>query len=241
MEIRLQKYLSQCGVASRRKAETYILEGRITLNGKVATLLGTKVNVEKDEIMIDGNKVTRSENLVYIMLNKPQGYITSVKDQFNRPTVIDLLKDINERLVPVGRLDYDTSGLLLLTNDGEFTYKLTHPKHNIGKVYIARVEGIPNQQKLNRFMNGLKIDDYTTSKSDIEIVKKYSKNCELKITIYEGKNRQVRKMCSEIGHEVINLKRVQIGNLKLGSLKECQYRHLTGEELKYLQSASSIK
>ena len=231
---RLQKYIAQCGVASRRKAETYILEGRVSLNGKIVNALGVKIDPEKDKVLIDGKEILKSDKLVYIMINKPEGCITSVKDQFDRPTVLDLVKNIDERLVPVGRLDYDTSGLLLLTNDGELTYKLTHPKHNIEKVYIAKVKGVPSAIQLHNFMNGLRIDDYVTSNAKIKILEKNMTSSKLRIVIHEGKNRQVRKMCSAIGHEVITLQRIQIDKLNLGDLKKSEYRNLTAEEVKDL-------
>lgn len=235
MEMRLQKYIASCGVSSRRKAEAYVLEGRVRVNGKIVNTLGTKINAEKDEILVDGKKIEESKNLIYLMLYKPVGYITSSKDQFGRETVIDLV-NVKERVVPVGRLDYDTSGLLLLTNDGELTYKLTHPKHNVEKVYIAKVKGIPTEVQLRKFRSGLKIEDYTTSKAKIKIIDKTKAECQLEITIHEGKNRQVRKMCETIGHEVIALKRVQIGDLCIGDLKKGKYRHLTYSEVKYLKN-----
>ncbi len=168
------------------------------------------------------------------MLNKPVGYITTVKDQFNRPTVLDLIKDINFRLVPVGRLDYDTSGLLLLTNDGDLVYKITHPKHDINKIYIAKIQGIPNDSEIYKFENGLYIDNYKTSKAKFEILKTFKNFSEVKITIHEGKNRQVRKMCDTIGHKVIELKRISIGNISLGSLPIGQFRYLTKKEIDYI-------
>ncbi len=236
MLIRLSKYLADAGIASRRKAEQIIESGNVSVNGTVITQLGTKVDTEKDIIKFKGEEIKKQSKFVYIMLHKPEGYITTVKDQFQRPTVMDLIDNIEERVVPVGRLDYDTSGLLLLTNDGELTYKLTHPKHNIEKVYIAKVVGEPTEKQLNEFKNGLVIENYRTSPAKILIVKKEGKYCSLKIAIKEGKNRQVRKMCEAIECPVVALKRIATGKLFLGELKKGEYRHLTKQEIDYLKS-----
>lgn len=232
-EIRLQKYLAEAGVASRRKAEELILQGRIRVNGEIITEMGFKVT-GSDKVEFDGKQVHKEENKVYLMLNKPVGYVTTVKDQFGRTTVLDLVKEIDERLYPVGRLDYDTSGLLLLSNDGDFTYKLTHPKHELNKVYVAEVEGIPTTEEIERFEKGLRIEDYITSAAKLKILEKMQKRSTIEITIHEGKNRQVRKMCENIGHPVIKLKRVAIGNLVLSDLPEGKWRHLNKDEIKYL-------
>jgi pseudouridine synthase len=235
METRLQKYLAECGVASRRKSEEYILEGRVKVNGKVITELGTKVK-KGDRVEFDGKLVNKEERLVYIMLHKPEGCVTTVTDQFERHTVMDYI-DIEERIFPVGRLDYDTSGLLLLTNDGELTYKLTHPKHNITKTYIATVENEPSKEEMQRFSKGLIIDGYKTSPAKIFVAKHHENGLvSLKIQIKEGRNRQVRKMCEEIGCPVRYLKRIATGRLVLGTLKKGDYRELTTDEVAYLKS-----
>lgn len=229
-EMRLQKYLALSGVASRRKAEELIISGKVSVNGKKVTELGTKVF--GDEVVeVDGKKVSLEEQKVYIMLNKPAGYVTTVKDQFGRPAVLDLVKDVRERVYPVGRLDYDTSGLLLLTNDGEFAYKLTHPKHEVNKVYIAEVSGIPDETDIAAFKKGISIGGYITSPAELNILQKNGKNSTVKITIHEGKNRQVRKMCEAVGHPVLKLKRVAIGNLMLGELPEGKWRSLSTQEI----------
>ncbi|WP_082394747.1 pseudouridine synthase [Caloranaerobacter sp. TR13] len=233
--MRLQKYLAMCGVASRRKSEMLILQGRVRVNGKVIEELGYKINPNVDIVLVDKKPIIKKENNIYIALNKPEGYITTVKDQFNRPTVLDLVKSINERIYPIGRLDYDTSGLLILTNDGDLTYKLTHPKHEIEKVYIAKIKGVPTERELKEFRNGLKIDNYVTSKAKIKVIKMYNDYSIVKITIHEGKNRQIRKMCKKINHPVINLKRIAIGNIKLGNLKKGDWRYLSKEEIQYLK------
>lgn len=235
--MRLQKYISGCGFTSRRKAEALILEKRVKVNGEVIIKLGTTINPDYDIITIDNKRILNESEKKYILINKPTGYITSLKDQFNRPTVIDLIKEnVKERVYPIGRLDYDTSGLLLLTNDGELTYKITHPKHEINKTYIARIKGIPDSISLNSFKKGLKIEKYITSPAKIKILKKDNDNCIVEITIREGKNRQVRKMCKSIGHPVISLKRIAIGSLKINELKVGKWRNLTKDEIQYLKS-----
>lgn len=234
MLIRLQKYLAEAQVASRRKSEEIILSGRVSVNGETVTELGTKVDSERDTVSVDRKPVTICEKQVYIMLNKPEGCVTTAKEQFNRKSVMDYI-DIKERVYPVGRLDYDTSGLLILTNDGELTYKLTHPKHNIDKTYVAIVDREPTTDELSAFRNGLDIDGRKTAPAKIEVIKKEEK-IQLKITIHEGRNRQVRKMCAAVGCRVLRLKRIAEGRLRLGSLKKGEYRFLTDEEIKYLKS-----
>lgn len=234
MLIRLQKYLADAGICSRRKAEEYIEEGKVKVNNEIITQLGTKINID-DIVYFDNKKVNIDKQKIYIILNKPKEYITTVKDQFNRPTVIDLIKDIDFRLLPVGRLDYDTSGLLIMTNDGDLIYKITHPKHNINKVYIAQIKGIPTEREIEQFKNGLYIDDYRTSEADFEIIKSNKNFSHVKIIIHEGKNRQVRKMCEAIGHKVISLERIAVGNIFLGDLAVGQYRYLTQNEINSLQ------
>ena len=232
--IRLQKFLADNGICSRRKAEEHIKLGDVKINGKIVTELGIKVDLKKDKVYFKETLVKIQAQKVYVMLNKPEGCVTTAKEQFGRKTVFDYV-NIKERVVPVGRLDYDTSGLLILTNDGDLTYKLTHPKHNVKKVYIAKVFGIPTKEKLIQFKNGLKIDDYKTAPAQIEIINKETKFSTLKITISEGKNRQVRKMCDAIGHKVVSLKRVAMERLTLGDLQTGKFRYLTKEEVDYLK------
>lgn len=232
--VRLQKFLADCGICSRRKAEEHILAGDVKVNDKIVTELGLKVDEKKDKIYFKNKYVKIEQKKVYIMLNKPEGCITTAKEQFDRKTVFDYI-DIKERVVPVGRLDYDTSGLLILTNDGDLTYKLTHPKHNINKVYIAKVYGVPNKEKLEIFRKGIIIDNYKTAPANIQILEKDNKYSMLKITITEGKNRQVRKMCDAIGHRVVSLKRIAIDKISIGNLKVGQYRCSTKEEINYLK------
>ena len=234
--MRLQKFLAAAGVASRRKSEEYIKDGRVKLNGETVSEMGISVDEEKDIVEFDGKKVTMEEKNVYILLNKPVGYVTTAKDQFGRKTVLDLIDGVSERVYPVGRLDYDTEGLLLLTNDGELTYKLTHPKHRIEKTYIAHIEGVPSEDEMKRFRGGLKIEDYVTSRAEIEIIRKKGKESVVKIVIGEGRNRQVRKMCACIGHEVKKLKRIKEGNIELGDVKCGQWRFLSDEEIASLKN-----
>lgn len=236
MEIRLQKYLADCGVASRRKCEEIILSGRVEVDGEIVDTLGTKVDPSKSKVTVNGKLIKDTQDFRYILLHKPEGFITTAKDQFDRPSVIDIIEDCDERIYPVGRLDYDTSGLLLLTNDGDLTFKLTHPKHNVEKTYIARIAGIPDEDAIESLRSGVYIDGYKTARARVDVVKTYENSASVRISIKEGKNRQVRKMFSSVGHEVIALKRVATGNLFLGELKRGEYRDLTDDEVKYLKN-----
>ena len=219
-EIRLQKYLANNGIASRRKCEELIIQGRVKVNGEVVTELGTKINPDKDIIEYNGKTIknTNTEH-TYILLNKPIGYVTTVKDQFNRNTVLDLVKT-NKRLVPVGRLDMYTSGAIILTDDGDFVYKVTHPKHEIPKTYNVTVVGKVTNEEVEKLKNGVDIGDFVTNKADVKILKiDEQKNISrLQITIHEGKNRQIRRMCEAIGKKVISLHRSKIGNLTVKDL-----------------------
>ncbi len=238
MEERLQKFLAEAGVASRRKAEELIAQGKVKVNGKVVTEMGMKIDPAKDEVTyLDKKVTTKNTKMVYIMLYKPEGYVTTAKEQFGRPAVMDLVKGVKERIFPVGRLDYDTSGLLLLTNDGDLTYKLTHPKHDVDKTYIAKLYGVPDEGALQKFRRGVVIDGKRTKPAKIQIIDKDKDGrfCTAEIIIHEGRNRQVRKMCEAIKHPVAQLKRVATGELKLGDLQKGKYRHLTEKEVKYLK------
>ena len=233
--MRINKYIALCGVASRRKAEELILAGRVTVNDEVMTELSYKVDEENDIVKVDDKLIKEENKLVYILLNKPEGYITTVKDQFDRPSVLDLVSDIKERVYPIGRLDYETSGLLLLTNDGDLTYKLTHPKHEVDKTYVARVKGKLTKEEIERFKTGLKIEDYTTAPAKLKVIK-YDEQRDsslLEIKIHEGKNRQVRKMCKAINHPVLRLRRSAMGKIKIGDCEIGKYRYLTEDEIKY--------
>lgn len=237
MEERLQKFLAEAGVASRRKAEELIAAGKIKVNGKVVMELGTKIDPKKDEVLYLDKEVSKKEvELVYIMLHKPEGYVTTAKEQFGRPGVMDLVRDVKERIFPVGRLDYDTSGLLLLTNDGDLTYKLTHPKHDVDKTYIAKLYGTPDDMDLQKFRRGVVIDGKQTKPAKMQIIEKGERQSTVEIIIHEGRNRQVRKMCEAIKHPVAQLKRVATGDLTMGDLPKGKYRHLSPKEVKYLKS-----
>ena len=233
---RLQKYLASCGIASRRKCEEYILQGKVSINGKTVKELGIKVNPQTDKIYFEGKEIKKSkEQPVYILLNKPIGYVTTVKDQFNRETVMDLVK-VKERIVPVGRLDMYTSGALILTNDGDFVYKITHPKHEITKTYTVTLKGIINNEEIEKLKSGVKIDEYITKPAKVRILKidLESDTSRIEIIIHEGKNRQVRKMCESIGRKVLALHRSKIGNIGVKDLKIGTWRYLTVGEVKKL-------
>jgi len=233
MEERLQKYLAQCGVASRRKCEELILQGRVQVNGVTVTELGTKINPEKDKIKFDGKDIKQSQKLVYILLNKPIGYVTTADDQFGRDTVLDLVK-VKERIVPVGRLDMYTSGALILTNDGDFVYQVTHPKHEIEKTYTVTIKGIVQNNEVEQLRSGIKIEDYITKPARVKILKTDNEKdiSRLEITIHEGKNRQVRKMCEAVGRKVLALHRSKIGNLGVKDLELGKWRYLDSKEVK---------
>ncbi len=231
---RLQKFMARCGIASRREAENIILAGRVKVNKKIVTELGTKVDMDNDKVFLDGELIRPEKKLYYIMLNKPKGYVTTAKDEFDRKTVMELVADINARLYPVGRLDYDSEGLLLLTNDGDFAYRMTHPTQHIPKKYHAIVSGTPDVGHVMKLRNGVEIDGYVTKPARVDIAETRENTTQLNITISEGKNRQIRKMCEAIGFPVIKLKRVSIGNVHLGNLPKGKWRHLSEGELAIL-------
>ena len=235
MEERLQKYLAECGIASRRKCEEYIIQGKVQVNGKTITELGVKVNPEKDKITFEGKNVKQEERKVYILLNKPIGYVTTSDEQFGRDKVLDLVK-VRERVVPVGRLDMYTSGALILTNDGDFVYKVTHPKHEITKTYTVTVKGIIKNEEVEQLRKGVKIDDYTTRPAKVKILKTDGGKdiSRLEITIHEGKNRQVRRMCESVGRRVIALHRSKIGNIGVKDIELGKWRYLKDFEVKTL-------
>ncbi len=236
-EVRLQKFLASCGIASRRKCEELILAGKVEVNGKVVNELGTKVNIQKDEVKYNGKIIKPEEEKIYILLNKPIGYVTTVKEQFGRDKVTDLVKQ-NKRIVPVGRLDMYTSGALILTNDGELVNKLTHPKNEINKTYNVTVAGIVTEQDIENLKSGVEIDNsYITKPAKVKILKiDNEKNISrVQITIHEGKNRQIRKMCQAINKRVLALHRSKIGNIEVRDLKLGTWRYLTKKEVDELK------
>ena len=229
-EVRLQKFLAEAGIASRRKCEELIQSGKVMVNGKVVETLGTKINPKEDKVTYNGKIVENSLQKTYILLNKPIGYVTTAKDQFKRDTVLDLIK-INKRIVPCGRLDMYTSGALILTDDGDFVYKITHPKHEIEKTYTVTIKGIVTNEEVQKLRQGVEIDDngekYITKKANVRILKTDIEKdiSRLEIVIHEGKNRQVRKMCEAVGRKVLALHRSKIGNIGVKDLKNriCKY------------------
>lgn len=238
-KIRLQKYISICGAASRRAAEEMITKGRVRVGKSVVCELGTKVDPESAKVYIDGKLITPVRKKYYIALNKPAGYVTTVSDQFDRRTVIDLVGDISDRLYPVGRLDYDSEGLLFLTNDGDFAQSITHPSKRINKTYKVVVKGAPDPLALSKLKQGIMLDGVKTAPAQVQLTKQLENTSELTITITEGKNRQVRRMCEHIGHEVIRLTRTSVGGVKLGNLPRGKWRHLTIRELELLGFSKS--
>ena len=233
--VRLQKYIAMSGEASRRAAEKLISEGRVSVNGSIVSEQGVKVEIGCDTVTLDGKPVEIKNKKYYIMLNKPVGYVSTAKDQFDRPTVVDLVKkDIGTRIFPVGRLDYDTEGLILMTNDGDFTYRITHPKYHVEKTYIAVIKGGMKISDINKLRRGIKVEDYTTSPAQVEIMDAVEGYTYVKITIHEGKNRQVRKMFDTLGYTVTALQRISIGQVELGNLPLGRWRHLTAHEINCL-------
>jgi len=233
--MRINKYIAQAGIASRRKADELIAAGNVKINGAVLREPGYNVE-DGDVVEVNGRRIEAQEKKVYILLNKPLGYVTTVSDDKERMTVMDLVKDVDARIFPVGRLDYNTSGMLIMTNDGDFAYKLTHPKHELPKTYRARVAGVLSLEKVWKLRNGVDIGGFVTSKARVDVVKGLPKSTIVDITIHEGKNRQVRKMFKAVGNNVQELERIAIGDIHLGRLGEGHYRKLTREEVEYLKN-----
>ncbi|HBR17497.1 MAG: pseudouridine synthase [Deltaproteobacteria bacterium RIFCSPLOWO2_12_FULL_43_16] len=248
MQERLQKIIAQAGIASRRKAEEMILEGRVTVNRKAATKLGTKADPEKDRIAVDGRVISAGADLksvpkIYILLNKPKGVISTVSDPEGRPTVIDLVKKLGTdfksvprlRLFPIGRLDLDAEGVLLLTNDGELANKLIHPRYKIPKKYLVKVSDAPDDKDIAKLKKGIYLEDGRTLPAEAKFIKATKTNSWIELTVYEGRNRLVKRMCFAIGHSVLKLQRTEFAGIKLGSLKPGDFRMLTAGEVKKLK------
>ena len=233
--MRINKYLSSAGIASRRKVEEFIVGGRVKVNGKVIKDLATDIKLT-DIVKLDNKIVKPAESYVYFKLNKPKGYITTANDEKDRKTVMDLMRGVHQRVFPVGRLDYDTEGLLLLTNDGELANILTKPNSNISKSYIVTIENTIDNNEVKILSTGVDIGDYVTKPCNVEIIEEKINSTKLKVTITEGKNRQIRRMFETIGKNVTFLKRVQIGDIKLGGLSRGEYQPLNSKELKYINS-----
>ena len=234
MQERLQKVLAKAGVASRRKAEELIRQGKVRVDGKVVTEMGTKVDTEIQSIECDGVTLESQEEKVYILLHKPAGYLSTVDDPQGRPIVTDLLKNIKERVYPVGRLDLDTEGALLLTNDGELAQRILHPSHEVNKTYVAKVKGRPGKKKLDALSQGIELEGKKTWPANIKVLKSEAGSTTIQITIHEGRKRQVKKMFDAVGHPVLKLKRTAYGQLELGELGSGKYRFLTPADIKFI-------
>jgi 23S rRNA pseudouridine2605 synthase len=230
MEKRLQKILSEMGISSRRKAEDLILEGRVTVNGKVATI-GMKADTGKDHIKVDGRLLIRREPKVYIVFNKPRNVVTSLHDPEGRPTIKDYIKDVKYRVFPVGRLDFDSEGMLLLTNDGDFAHAVLHPSGKIQKTYLVKVKGVPDEESIGKLRKGIRLDDRLTVPAKIYKARMTEHNSWFEMTIHEGRKRQIRNMFEKIGHSVLKLKRTRIDGIELGRLKSGEHRFLKPEEV----------
>lgn len=240
MLVRLQKILSQAGVTSRRKAEEYILAGRVRVNGKIAAELGAKADPDKDTILVDGKRIEPKQPKVAVLLNKPDGFITSLRDPEGRPTVTRLVDTVPVRLYPVGRLDFHTEGLLILTNHGDLAQSIEHPSHAIEKVYIAKVKGVPEEKALERLRKGIFLEGKRTLPARIAVLET-RKNAWLEITIREGRQNQIRKMFDAIQHPVIRLKRIAIGFLRDDKLRTGEYRFLTQQEIRKFLAMGEVK
>ena len=236
--MRLQKFMAQCGVGSRRKCEELIRQGRVYVNGAKVTEMGTLVDPDKDEVTLDQKKLRQQNNKIYILLNKPRGIITTAHDPFGRKTVLEHLNWKGDRIYPVGRLDYDTEGLLILTNDGEFAFEMMHPKHRVEKEYYCVVKGFPKPEDVSRLRNGIDIGGFVTSPAEVTLVRKNTDTSVFRVVIKEGKNRQVRRMFEAINHPVVFLRRERIGNLRLGSLRPGEWRYLSNNEVNHLKQLS---
>jgi 23S rRNA pseudouridine2605 synthase len=244
MYVRLQKIISTAGIASRRAAEKLMQEGRVSVNGETVRELGSKADLDVDDIRVDGRRIKGAQRHRYFLLNKPRGYVTTRSDPEKRATVLDLLKGVREYVYPVGRLDFDSEGLLILTNDGELAARLTHPRHEVERVYEAELLGVPDAHDLNRLARGVVIEGRRTSPASVELVadrnpgrRRDAVTSVLRVTIHEGRTRQVRKMCDAIGHPVRALRRVRIGPISDKRLKLGAYRELTAEEVRRLKAA----
>lgn len=233
--IRLQKLIAEAGVASRRKAESLILAGKVKVNGEVVTALGTRVDPRVDVITVSGKRIAISSPKVYYALNKPLGYLTSLRDPQGRPTIMDLIPDIPVRVFPVGRLDYNSRGLLLLTNDGQLAYCLTHPKFKVGKTYRVLVEGAIGEKAIGQLRSGVELEDGRTAPAQVTLRWRERSQSSLEISVYEGRKREIRRMCQAVGHPVLELERIEFAGIKLGNLPPGSHRPLRQAEIAQLK------
>lgn len=235
--VRLQKYMADCGIASRRKSEELIAAGKVKVNGKTAKI-GDKVDPKRDQVTVDGRKVRKDQEARYIMLHKPRGFISTMSDEMDRKCVAQLVADVGTRVYPVGRLDRDSEGLLLFTNDGEFANNMTHPSKHVSKIYRVTIRPDITDEQVAQMMAGILIDGKKTLPADVRVLQKYEDRTVLEVTLCEGRNRQIRKMCEALGLEVARLKRTAIGSVKLGMLQQGKWRDLTPQEVASLKRAS---
>lgn len=241
MKIRLNKYLAQAGVASRREADRMIVEGRVSVNGETVESLGILVDERTDKVEVDGKKIrTKKAPHLYLLLNKPPGYLVTVKDPFQRPTIMDLLPSFKNRVYPVGRLDLNSEGLLLLTNDGDLAYRLMHPRYKVMKEYLVRVKNKPVASTLERLEKGIYLDGRKTAPAKIHMLTTTKRETHIKVELFEGRKRELRRMFEAVGHKVLALKRMRFGSLSLGGLKKGQWRHLSQKELARLRKDVQI-
>lgn len=239
-KVRLQKFLAECGIASRRKSEELIDAGKVKVNGRVASV-GDKVNPKKDTVTVNGKKVIKQKDKTYVLLHKPRGFITTMSDEMDRKCVAQLIKDVPGRVFPVGRLDRDSEGMLLFTNDGEFANAMTHPTKHVPKTYRVTVRPYITEEQITALTTGIIIDDRKTAPAEVRVITKEENRVVLEIILYEGRNRQIRKMCEEIGLDVARLKRTAIGSIKLGMLKQGAWRNLTDDEVRKLMIAAGME
>ncbi len=239
MEKRLQKILSEMGIASRRKAEDLIFEGRVTVNGRVATI-GMKIDPAREHIKVDGKLLSKCEPKVYMILHKPKNVVTSLHDPQGRLTVKDFLRDVRYRVFPVGRLDYDSEGMLFITNDGDFAHAVLHPSKKISKTYLVKVKGVLEEEQITKLRKGIKLKDRMTAPAMVKKMRRAEHNSWLEITIHEGRKRQIRRMLEIIGHPVLKLKRIRINGVELGGLEPGEFRYLTSEEINRIKREAGV-
>lgn len=233
--MRLNKFLSKTGIVSRRGADRMILSGKVSVNDMVVTELGSVIDEKNDTVSVDGKTLSLPKEFLYLALNKPVGYLVTLNDKFGRPTVMELMGEYRKKVRPIGRLDLDSSGLLLFTNDGEFAFRLSHPRYEIDKKYLVKCESFITDESISRLEKGIELDDGITSPAIIKLISRTKAFCRFYITIHEGRKRQIRRMCSAIGSEVLTLRRISIGKIELGDLKPGKYRSLEKTEINELK------